>query len=74
MAPQDLQHGHVASNDFNYLSQTVYALSRQKLNELIKKLRDCGTEGVIQLPKIAVIGSQSAGKSSNRSNLSDQIT
>ncbi len=64
MAPQDLQHGHGTSNDFNFLSQTVYALSRQKLNELIKKLRDCGTEGVIRLPKIAVIGSQSVGKSS----------
>jgi hypothetical protein len=65
MAPQDLQHGYGSPGlDLTSLSQTVYALSRQKLNELIKKLRDCGTEGVIRLPKIAVIGSQSAGKSS----------
>jgi GTPase SAR1 family protein len=46
------------------LNETQYALSRQKLNEIIKALRDCGTEEVIRLPKIAVIGNQSAGKSS----------
>jgi GTPase SAR1 family protein len=46
------------------LGATPYAVSRQKLNEIIKTLRDCGTEEVIELPKIAVIGSQSAGKSS----------
>ncbi len=46
------------------LSGTKYAFSRQKLNEIVKALRDCGTEEVIKLPKIAVIGNQSAGKSS----------
>lgn len=46
------------------LGATPYAVSRQKLNEIIKALRDCGTEEVIKLPKIAVIGNQSAGKSS----------
>ena len=46
------------------LGGTKYALSRQKLNEIVKALRDCGTEEVIKLPKIAVIGNQSAGKSS----------
>src|SRR5213078_3103318 len=43
---------------------TEYDFSRQKLNAIIKALRDCGTEEVIKLPKIAVIGNQSAGKSS----------
>src|SRR5271163_188860 len=46
------------------LSGTKYAFSRQKLNEIVEALRDCGTEEVIKLPKIAVIGNQSAGKSS----------
>ena len=46
------------------LSGSKYAFSRQKLNEIVKALRDCGTEEVIKLPKIAVIGNQSAGKSS----------
>ena len=46
------------------LGGSPYAFSRQKLNEIIKALRDCGTEEVIRLPKIAVIGNQSAGKSS----------
>ena len=46
------------------LRGTKYAFSRQKLNEIVKALRDCGTEEVIKLPKIAVIGNQSAGKSS----------
>jgi GTPase SAR1 family protein len=54
----------LGSADQSPLSQTKYAFSRQKLNEIIKMLRDCGTEGEIQLPKIAVIGNQSAGKSS----------
>lgn len=52
------------SSEQSPLSQTKYAFSRQKLNEIIKMLRDCGTEGEIQLPKIAVIGNQSTGKSS----------
>src|SRR5213078_36097 len=43
---------------------TEYDFSRQKLNAIIKALRDCGTEEVVKLPKIAVIGNQSAGKSS----------
>ena len=46
------------------LAGTKYAFSRQKLNEIVKALRDCGTEEVVELPKIAVIGNQSAGKSS----------
>jgi GTPase SAR1 family protein len=46
------------------LSTSKYAFSRQKLNEIVKALRDCGTEEIIKLPKIVVIGNQSAGKSS----------
>ena len=65
MAPAE---SHIDGEDLvcdqSPLSQTKYAFSRQKLNEIIKMLRDCGTEGEIQLPKITVIGNQSAGKSS----------
>jgi len=46
------------------LGGTKYSSYRQKLNDIIKDLRDCGLEEVIKLPKIAVIGNQSAGKSS----------
>lgn len=53
-----------AGVDPSPLSKTPYDFSRQKLNEIINLLRHCGTEGLIQLPKIAVIGNQSAGKSS----------
>ena len=52
----------------SFISQTLgatkYSSYRQKLNSIIKALRDCGLEEVIKLPKIAVIGNQSAGKSS----------
>ena len=61
--PQDIQAPETEMQT-SPLSNTYYALSRQKLNEIMKMLRDCGTEGVIRLPKIAVIGNQSAGKSS----------
>jgi vacuolar protein sorting-associated protein 1 len=43
---------------------TEYETRSKKLVSIIQALRDCGTEEVIQLPKIAVIGNQSAGKSS----------
>jgi vacuolar protein sorting-associated protein 1 len=44
--------------------ETSYAKSAQTLNEIVNRLRECGTEHILQLPKIAVIGNQSAGKSS----------
>jgi len=45
-------------------SGTEFEARSRKLVAIIQALRDCGTEEVIQLPKIAVIGNQSAGKSS----------
>ena len=61
---QGLQAPKIEDRQTSLLGNTYYALSRQKLNEIMKTLRDCGLEGVIRLPKIAVIGNQSAGKSS----------
>ena len=46
------------------LAEPKYSSSRQRLNGIIKDPRDSGLEEVIKLPKIAVIGNQSAGKSS----------
>lgn len=65
MAPHDV------STDVFELDKTpsrfasVYLDSAEKLNEITKLLRQCGIERVVPpLPKIAVIGNQSAGKSS----------
>ena len=45
--------------DFPYGENTRF------LNETINKLRACGSEAILgEMPKIAVIGNQSAGKSS----------
>jgi vacuolar protein sorting-associated protein 1 len=41
-----------------------YENKSKKLVSIIQALRDVGTEEIIKLPKIAVIGNQSAGKSS----------
>ena len=46
------------------LGSSKYGHSTRALIDVINHLRDCGTEQVIPLPKIAVIGNQSAGKSS----------
>jgi GTPase SAR1 family protein len=65
MAPDGTVNGdHSNESSHHNWSQSQYGLSRQKLNEIFKALRDCGIEEVIKLPKIAVIGNQSAGKSS----------
>ena len=50
--------------EHDLLKDTSYSHSTQKLNEIITRLRECGTEQVLSLPKIAVVGNQSAGKSS----------
>jgi len=67
MAPDGMSNGGPAPI-LNPLSTTLgrseYGHSRQKHNEIVKALRDCGIEEVVKLPKIAVIGNQSAGKSS----------
>jgi len=65
--PQDAEGSDATTNTTvspSTFGGTKYAFSRQKLNEIVKALRDCGTEEIIKLPKIAVIGNQSAGKSS----------
>jgi len=66
MPPQDTQESGVTADTRSpsAFEGSKYAFSRQKLNEIVKALRDCGTEEIIKLPKIAVIGNQSAGKSS----------
>jgi vacuolar protein sorting-associated protein 1 len=46
------------------LGNTDYARWTQRLNGVVKMLRQCGTESVISLPKIVAIGNQSSGKSS----------
>jgi len=53
-----------ADNSMASLRNQDYARSRREINNVVKMLRDAGTEEVIKLPKIAVIGNQSAGKSS----------
>ena len=42
--------------------ETQYTHSRRTVNNVIKLLRDVGTEEVVKLPKIAVIGNQSLEK------------
>jgi GTPase SAR1 family protein len=64
MAQDGGEHDQETQTPNSSLGTTKYAFSRQKLNEIVKALRDCGTEEIIKLPKIAVIGNQSAGKSS----------
>jgi len=43
---------------------SAYARSRRTINDVVKSLRDIGVEEIIKLPKIAVVGNQSVGKSS----------
>lgn len=66
MSSQDTQTSTSPANakSPSDLLGTKYSFSRKKLNEIIKCLRQCGTEKVVLLPMIVVIGNQSAGKSS----------
>ena len=44
---------------------STFTENTKLLNETINKLRECGSEAILgEMPKIAVIGNQSAGKSS----------
>jgi Dynamin family len=67
MAPQ-LNFSDSDGSSFDKVSSrfaSIYSDSAEKLNEITKLLRHCGIERVVPpLPKIAVIGNQSAGKSS----------
>jgi Dynamin family len=45
------------------LANSVYGLCTKELNEMVNQLRGCGADHVIQIPRIVVIGNQSAGKS-----------
>ncbi|KDQ60446.1 hypothetical protein JAAARDRAFT_191825 [Jaapia argillacea MUCL 33604] len=46
------------------LSNSTYATRRKELLSLVKQLRAIGAQADLDLPRIAVIGNQSAGKSS----------
>src|SRR5438552_4993178 len=50
--------------DKTKLGCSQYGHSTRALIDVINHLRDCGTEQILPLPKIAVVGNQSAGKSS----------
>jgi tRNA U34 5-carboxymethylaminomethyl modifying GTPase MnmE/TrmE len=46
-------------------TSSSYAQNTRYLNRAINRLRECGCEAMLgEMPKIAVIGNQSAGKSS----------
>ncbi|KIM82118.1 hypothetical protein PILCRDRAFT_485567 [Piloderma croceum F 1598] len=46
------------------ISHSQYATRRKELLQLVKQLRSIGAQADLDLPRIAVIGNQSAGKSS----------
>ena len=47
------------------IAYSTFTENNRVLNEAINKLRECGSEAILgEMPKIAVIGNQSAGKSS----------
>ena len=46
-------------------TNSTYGQNTRLLNQAINRLRECGSEAILgEMPKIAVIGNQSAGKSS----------
>ncbi|KAJ7668026.1 P-loop containing nucleoside triphosphate hydrolase protein [Mycena rosella] len=54
----------MANADAPQLSESQYALHRKELLALMSQLRSVGAQGDLDLPRITVIGNQSAGKSS----------
>jgi hypothetical protein len=51
-----------SSDSSYYLYGSEYASQRKKLLALMNQLRSVGAQGELDLPRIAVIGNQSAGK------------
>jgi tRNA U34 5-carboxymethylaminomethyl modifying GTPase MnmE/TrmE len=46
-------------------TNSAYGANTRFLNQAVNRLRECGSEAILgEMPKIAVIGNQSAGKSS----------
>ncbi|KAJ7037326.1 P-loop containing nucleoside triphosphate hydrolase protein [Mycena alexandri] len=54
----------MATVDAAHLSESQYAAHRKELLGLMSQLRAVGAQGELDLPRITVIGNQSAGKSS----------
>ncbi|KAJ7108734.1 P-loop containing nucleoside triphosphate hydrolase protein [Mycena epipterygia] len=54
----------MANPDTSQLSESQYAVHRKELLALMSQLRSVGAQGDLDLPRITVIGNQSAGKSS----------
>ncbi|KZT61035.1 hypothetical protein CALCODRAFT_428383 [Calocera cornea HHB12733] len=60
-ADDDQQNGH---DEYTDISQSAFAIEKRKLLDVIDKIRDIGGDVIPPLPRIVVIGNQSAGKSS----------
>ncbi|THH14151.1 hypothetical protein EW146_g6152 [Bondarzewia mesenterica] len=56
--------GTEKSDQSTQLSNTNYASSRKELLQLVQKLREIGAQAIVDVPRVVVIGNQSAGKSS----------
>jgi hypothetical protein len=54
----------IGASEIDLLGDTLYGSSTRALNDVIARLHDCGADQIVSLPKIAVIGKQSSGKSS----------
>jgi GTPase SAR1 family protein len=60
----DRNQGTIKEISKKTLANSAYAVSTKALNDVINALSKCGANRIFDLPKIAVIGKQSAGKSS----------
>ncbi|KAE9399931.1 P-loop containing nucleoside triphosphate hydrolase protein [Gymnopus androsaceus JB14] len=61
---EQFQHDEDATDSNNEVASSDYAKKCKALMELYRDLRSLGADMFFELPKIAVIGAQSAGKSS----------